>query len=116
MPIAFAVNTTFGTLRIGAPYTDKQGMASVNYSASSLGTLEFAASFPGGAGFEANKFAVVRHLLYGHEEPLQTILTPSYIAVIIVFTVVLSLWATFAFVLNQIRGIRREGKRKQELG
>ncbi len=114
MPVAFTVNTTFGPLRIGAPYTNKQGMASVNYSARSLGTLEFAASFPGGAGYEANKFTVARHFLYGGPEPLPSPLTFSGVSVIMIFIVVISIWTTFAFVLSQIRGIRREGKRQQK--
>lgn len=109
MPIAFNVNTTFGVLRIGAPYTDKNGMAKVNYTTTKEGILEFAASFPGGGGYEGSTSQVTRRLLTVSTATVSPF-TPSGIAITLVVVVALSIWGLYVYVLSQLRGISKEGK------
>jgi len=113
MPIAFTVNTTFGTLRIASLYTNKQGTALANYSAGSIGMYEFAASFSGGGGYGASKFLVTRHILYAGSEPTESLFAPRNVAVGIAIGAVLSVWGAYAFVLGQLGGIFRERKKHQ---
>lgn len=134
MPITFSVNTTFGTLKLGLPYTDSKGMASVNYSIPIGRTLELVASFPGGGGYEASASHAVRQLstvkaatppeflasfaagggsTYLVGELLAAalpLLTVRNVAAGMAVTVVLSVWGTYIYVLRQIRGIVKEGE------
>jgi len=107
MPITFIVNTTLGPLKI-VSRTDSKGVASVNYSRAIGGILEVTALFSGGGGYEATTSKVVEILPVVAEEPAAPLLTARNIAIGIVVTVVLSVWATYLLVLLQIIGLRKE--------
>lgn len=110
MPVVFAVNTTFGTMKIGSPYTNADGLASVNYSSARGGGLVFSALFAGGGGYGASKSDVVRQLPAVMAEPSQPLVTARNVAAGIVIAVVLSVWSIYLFVLRQIRGISQESR------
>ena len=112
MPITFTFNTTFGPLKIRSR-TDSKGVASVNYSRAIGGNLEVTALFSGGGGYEATTSKVVKILPVVAAEPAAPLLTARNTALIIVVTVVLSVWATYFLVLLQIIGLEKGNYRKE---
>lgn len=115
MPVAFFVNTTFGTMKIGSPYTNSGGSASMNYSAARAGTLEFTGLFPGGGGYESSTSTVVIQLPAVETAPSNSfpglsLLTARNAAAGIAAVVTLSLWGTYLYALLLVRGIAQAKK------
>jgi len=109
-PVEFYLKTTFGLLYLGLGRTNSLGKAGVVYEPKSPGTWTLYVAFRGtGRYFPSNETVEVTVL--GALEPEASWLSTTLGITAVVFLVVGGVWGAYAFVLSQLLGIRRTGRR-----
>jgi len=143
LPVKFYENTTFGKLWLGTVPTNSQGVATLNYTTSRVGSIQIIAENPGSAEYASitssvfvtipsNPVDVEGKIYLGVTQPSQPlgafygISSPPNLAMIgvprltniitvaLAGVVILGVWSTYAYLGRQILSLRRFGESEKD--